>query len=267
MSISLIQSEEFQAKAILLGERLNLKSFERSTALDHAPLTINVRGGGIAVLYRYGVAVLFDVQPADEATLLESIESFIHDPVGNVDFETEEIMTILIDSKSKEDVDTQSVKLQSFSLEKLQVIADVLSKSIILESYESKVAKNFDRVEPIALQLQNGHCSDRNTKEMLQHLANTLISEHKMVGRVEVSESPEVLWEHTELEGLYLRLRDEFEIKQRHSAVDRKLNLISKTASTLLELGQHRHSSRLEWYIIILIAIEILLSIYELFIK
>lgn len=265
--MSLIESKEFQAKAILLGERLDLKSLERSTSLDNSPLTIEVRGGGIAVLYRYGVVVLFDISSADEAVFLDSLQPFIREPIYSDEFETEEVLNIVIKNGIREQVDAQSVYISSVNLESLQVIADVLSKSLILESYEIKVAKHFDRVEPIALQLQNGKYSSRDTKEMLQHLASTLLSEHKMVGRVEVSENPEVLWEHTELEGLYHRLRDEFEIKQRHSAIDRKLNLISKTAETLLELGQHRHSSRLEWYIIILIAIEIMLSVYELFIK
>jgi len=45
------------------------------------------------------------------------------------------------------------------------------------------------------------------------------------------------------------------------------MELISKTAETSLGVLEHRHSSRLEWYIIILIMIEIGLQFYELFFK
>ena len=37
-----------------------------------------------------------------------------------------------------------------------------------------------------------------------------------MVGRVAVAEKPELLWDRPDLEGLYIRLEDEFEIKERH---------------------------------------------------
>jgi uncharacterized Rmd1/YagE family protein len=47
----------------------------------------------------------------------------------------------------------------------------------------------------------------------------------------------------------------------------RKIDLISRTAQTLLQLQQGRHSLRLELYIVILIVVEILLTLYELFFR
>jgi uncharacterized Rmd1/YagE family protein len=92
-----------------------------------------------------------------------------------------------------------------------------------------------------------------------------LRSELKIVGRVEVADKPELTWDHPELERLYVRLADEFEIRERHRVLDRKLELVSRTAQTVLELLQHRHSLRVEWYIVILILVEILLMLYEMF--
>jgi uncharacterized Rmd1/YagE family protein len=85
-----------------------------------------------------------------------------------------------------------------------------------------------------------------------------------MVGRVEVEEKPDVLWDHPELERLYARLEDEYELVERSRAMERKLALISGTAGTLIELVQNQRSVRLEWYIIGLIGLEILLSLYSL---
>ena len=47
-------------------------------------------------------------------------------------------------------------------------------------------------------------------------------------------DKPEIIWEHPNLERLYLRLEDEFEIRERHLALERKLNLVSHTAQTVL---------------------------------
>jgi uncharacterized Rmd1/YagE family protein len=88
-----------------------------------------------------------------------------------------------------------------------------------------------------------------------------------MVGIVEVGEKPDPLWERPDLERLYLRLEDEYELRERLLALERKLALVSHTAETALELMQHDSSHRVEWYIVALIVVEILLSVYELWIK
>ena len=49
--------------------------------------------------------------------------------------------------------------------------------------------------------------------------------------------------------------------------LDRKLEVIGDTAETLLGLLQDRHSLRVEWYIVLLIVVEILLTLYELFVR
>ena len=102
---------------------------------------------------------------------------------------------------------------------------------------------------------------------MLRHIGTMLLSEYMMVGRVSIPEKPEVLWENPAMQGLFNRLEDEFEILERHTALERKLNLISKTAETLLDVLNNRHALRLEWYIIFLIVAEILLTLYELFLR
>lgn len=51
---------------------------------------------------------------------------------------------------------------------------------------------------------------------------------------------------------------------RRAAILDRKLDLISRTANTVLDLLKERRSSRVEWYIVILIILEIALSVYGL---
>jgi len=88
--------------------------------------------------------------------------------------------------------------------------------------------------------------------------------QHKMVGRVETGEKPELLWEHPELERLYMRLADEYELRERDRALDRKLDVVSRTVETVLGLVQTRSSTRVEWYIVLLIVAELVLAAYSL---
>jgi uncharacterized Rmd1/YagE family protein len=59
-----------------------------------------------------------------------------------------------------------------------------------------------------------------------------------------------------------VRLREEYELRERYRALEHKLDLISRTAETVLELIHNKRSSRVEWYIVILIMVEIVLYLF-----
>ena len=60
-TLPLARKGTFKARAVLLGERLDLRALGGANALATSPLAVAVQGGGVAVLFRYGVAVFFDV--------------------------------------------------------------------------------------------------------------------------------------------------------------------------------------------------------------
>jgi uncharacterized Rmd1/YagE family protein len=157
------------------------------------------------------------------------------------------------------------IALKEASSERLQIVANVLSKSLMLSYYEAKIAGVFDRIEPLASKLQRRGRTGSQARELLRQIGDVLLTQHRMVGRVEIAEKPDVLWDHPELERLYARLEDEYELVERSRAMERKLALINETVGTLIDLVQNQRSVRLEWYIIGLIGIEILLSLYQLF--
>jgi uncharacterized Rmd1/YagE family protein len=255
---------EFKARTLLLGERLDLRSLGTAERLAMNPLTMRVEEGGVAVLFRFGAVVLFDVADSAQASFLRRTQPLVLGPYQPN--ETEEV-GIRIDAHAAEGVDAGKVCLRNDDIERLQIVADVLSKSVVLSMYESKVAESFDRVEPFAIELEQHGRSGRYARELLRHIGGALLSEHRMAGRVELGDKPDLVWERPDLEHLYLRVADEFEIRERHLALERKLNLIARTAQTIVQLLQHRRSLRVEWYIVALIVIEIALTLYELFLR
>jgi uncharacterized Rmd1/YagE family protein len=257
-------SSAFKARAVLLGERIDLRAWGTVDALATAPLTVAVRGGGVAVLFRYGVTVFFNVSPVEEVAFLSHLGPLVANAYETP--ETEEV-EIRIDPGAKEGVKGGAVYLENAEIERLQLIADVLSKSVTLALYESRLAAGLDRIEPFAMELERTGRIAGKAKDLVRDIGAMLLSEQRMVGRAEMLEKPETLWDHPALEGLFARLEDEFEIRERYGVLERKLTLISHTAQTLLELLQNRHALRVEWYIVILIAAEICLSLYDLFFR
>ena len=86
-----------------------------------------------------------------------------------------------------------------------------------------------------------------------------------MSGRVEVEEKPDVLWDNPQVERLYARLVDEYELKERAGAVTRKLRVISDTTQALIDLIDTQRSTRLEATIVALIVVEILIALFDVF--
>jgi uncharacterized Rmd1/YagE family protein len=257
-----IAQPELRARAILLGERLELRGWDNLDVLATTPLALAVRGGGIAVLFRFGAAVFFGVAAQDEAAFLDAVRPRTVNPHANPETE---VLEVRVGAGVRETITDGVVTLDSLTIERLQVIADVLAKSVVLALYETRVAATFDGIEPLANRLERTGRIQGKADQLLKHIGATLLVDHMMVGRVAVGEKPELLWDQPGLEGLYIRLEDEFELRERQEALERKLGVISRTAETLLELIQSRHALRVEWYIVALIVVELFLTLYQIF--
>ena len=264
MSESLLTSGKsaFIAQALLVGERIDLRALGSTQRAGGTSLVVELRGGGLAVLFRYGAMVLFDATALEFDEFLRQVTPRIRQPYGEAERETE-TLRIRIDPAAKESVDGDTVVLNDLSSEKLQIVADVLAKSVALARYENSVSVQFDRIEPFAANLDSWSRGSLSAKELLQHLGGAMLSEHKIVGGAQVDDTPELLWDHPELERLWARLRDELEIRERYNALNGKLALISRTAETALNLLQDRRALRVEWYVVGLIVLEIILTLLQ----
>jgi uncharacterized Rmd1/YagE family protein len=88
-----------------------------------------------------------------------------------------------------------------------------------------------------------------------------------MSGRVAIEEKPDVLWDRADLERLYARLEDEYELKERANALRHKLQVIEETTRALTDIIDTERSARLEIFIAILIVVEILIGFSDLFFR
>lgn len=259
---SLQQLTTIPVRALYLGARIHVRALEKRAVLALAPLTLRVGGHGCAVVFRHGAAVFFNVAAAEEADLIGYLRPFLVEPRPQP--EHEEIV-IRIGAEGGDVIQGGEVLLAAVTLQHLQLIAEVLARSLVLEHYEARTARSFDLVEPFARRLVRPQPRWTRPGELLTHIGEVLLNQQEMVGRIEVSEKPDLLWDHPELERLYARLEAEYELRDRYRALERKLELISRTAATVLDILQARRNLRVEWYIVILIVVEILLSLYEMF--
>jgi uncharacterized Rmd1/YagE family protein len=262
MAPDLYSNERISATAWLLGERIDLREIPKDQLLSRSPATLRNETGGLVVLYhRYGAAVVFEGGEA-ASKLPEVVRGRVARPF---DAPSTDDATIRIAPDEAEGTDAQgSVVLCDASLEKLQVVADVLARSALLAHYEDQLATSMDRLEPVAERLRRNGRAGLSGRRLLSDLGEVLVTEMRMVGRAEVSEKPERIWDRPDLDQLYVKLAEEYELEDRDRALSRKLELLGRSASTFLEMLQSRRSLHVEWYIVILILIEIVIVVWDM---
>jgi uncharacterized Rmd1/YagE family protein len=250
------------AHALHIGDRINTMGFE-GEALSAVPLAIRVGKTGVAVLFRYGVAVLIGLSLQDESGFLGTLTPRIG---GKLERFEEETAIVAVTSETEDQVQAGGpIQLRDMSLERLLVIADVLAKSVVLAHDEREVAKVFEIIEPFTKELADHGRTRRSRKGMLKLLGKALLVQHRVSGRVAVAEKPDALWDRPDLERLYARLEDEYELKERVDALNRKLAVVAETANTLADIIDTRRSLRLELIVVILIAFEIVVTFYQIY--
>src|SRR5882724_1519769 len=250
------------ARAFFVAERINTAGLERGDVIATTPLAFRVGDNGVAVLFRYGVVVLIGLNALEEDEFLRGLE---HRLIGVFVRREEEIAAIELSSDKEEQIPPGGpICLQNLSPERLILIAEALAKSVVLARHEREVAAVFDKTEPFARELGRSGRMRGGRRAILQQIGNALSVQHRVTGPVAVSEKPDILWDKPQLERLYARLEDEYELKERAEALNRKLGVIAETAQILTDIIDTRRSLRLELIIVFLILFEVLITIYQL---
>ncbi|HET6376896.1 MAG TPA: RMD1 family protein [Methylocella sp.] len=251
-----------RARALLLGDRIDTAGLERSDMISATPLAFHAGAGGFVALYRFGVAVMIGLSPLEEDDVLTHVRVRLSGPHEPIEDETA-VLEVSPDLEDKVPPGG-AITLKDLSPQRLLVVADALAKSVSLARDEREVNAVFDIIEPFAADLAKHGRPPWRRRAMLKLIGQTLLAQHRVSGRVAVEEKPDVLWDRPDLERLYIRLEDEYELKERGETLKHKLDTIVETTRTLTDMIDANTATRLEATIVILIVAEILLTIGEL---
>jgi uncharacterized Rmd1/YagE family protein len=250
------------AHALNLGDRINTSGFEKD-ALSAVPLALRAGEGGIAVLFRYGAVVFLNMSAEEESAFLERLSPRIG---GRLTTPEEETATVELLGETEDQVAAGGpIHVRDMSIARLLVVSDVLAKSVVLAHDEREVAKVFETIEPFVRELATSGKFFRDRRGLQKLIGEALLVQHNVSGRVAITDKPDALWDRPDLERLYARLEDEYELQQRVDVLNRKLAVVAETADTLADIIDTRRSLRLEIIIVLLIGFEIVIGFWQIF--
>ena len=251
------------ARALIVGERIDTAGLERPDMISSLPLAFRVGPSGMVALFRFGAAVMVGLTPLEEEDMLARLKSRVTGARARGDDETA-VFEIAPEDETSSGAGGP-IQIKNLSPQRFLVMADALAKTVALARDEREVNAVFDVIEPFAFQLAHSGRPPFRRRAMLRLIGQVLLAQHRVSGRVAVEEKPDVLWDRPDLERLYARLEDEYELKERAAVLKRKLDVIVETAHALTDIIDADRATRLEATIVVLIVFELIASAYQIY--
>lgn len=256
-------TEGFTVRADYFEGQINVKQF-RSTyphypVLSANPLVIEPERGSYVAIIRFGAVIYWQCSTAVIGELRREIGA-LPGAQHRIDAVSDTI-TVFLGAK-QDKVMFEGALLTELTLEKVKIISQALGKSVALERFELEVTEAMRKFEPVVAQLLARGAIRFSEREVLQSIGFALNVRSAVLANLTLFESPPETWESETLALLDNQLYDHFDIDERTSAINQKLDYLNDINATLMDILNTRKSHRLEWIIIILIAIELVIFFF-----
>lgn len=248
-------------RALLLGERLDVRGLERTGTSLPGIVAIAEGGPGHAFGFRWGALVTIGMAPEATDRLLQRLRPHVADPLPQPQLETAAIRV----AEGAEGLDRDgAVRLNEADVPRLALVAEALARSALLSQQEAMLERTLDRLDPVLARLRQGRLAP-SSAVLLRSIGEVIAARSRAGARVDTIDKPELLWDHPTLAPLYAAMAEEWELAERTEALSRKLGMIRETSETLLALVEARRSRGLEIAVALLIALEVGTTLYGLF--
>lgn len=146
-----------------------------------------------------------------------------------------------------------------------EIVATVLAKSVALDRIEIETSKLLDEIEDLVTLLHQGNLSIKDNK-LSKISARILGFKLNTISYIMLLDKPDITWVNEEAAELFSELSSLFELEDRHEKVKLKAETVMDIMQVFVTMAHARRGNQLEWAIIILIAIEIVLSLLDKFV-
>lgn len=256
--------------------RDNFKSIHKGSALIglHSDGIVSPKHGSLPhgpymSVTSYGSAVFFgaskELKKKCLSVLLQNAK-VVSDPLMDHSLYNEEFtMSVDPSISTWSTLDPDCIVLQEMDLKNLQVISHVLAQSVALDFYSNHVERTLETFCSLNQEMmESANIGKLNKQVLLQLVAENNIVMTDIISKLGVHERYDIAWKFAKYGSIWDFLRTELEIETRFETLDMKLNLVQDNLKYFLEILQNKKSDTLEWIIIVLIAMEIVLSLYQI---
>lgn len=267
----------FTFKAFAFGGELDLnrlavklgitRKYRWEEPMKLNPVTFALAKGNDAeqvYLYYFGGVVFLNCSGDIITRFLNSIPQYAESLKGQVQLPYREEYRLEIDPECEPAIANECAVMPRYDLAFLDIICFVIAKSVALERIEERIDLVFDEVEGLIANLGKGRL-ELPDRDMARLTSSILSFKFTSIAHIMVLDKPDITWDNPEADRLYLTMASMFELNQRYQEIKHKSETLLDMTDVFASLSHARRSARLEWIIIILIAIEIVIYLMQLY--
>jgi uncharacterized Rmd1/YagE family protein len=215
-------------------------------------------------LYYFGGVVFLNCSADLIARFLDWIPAYADSLKGQTQLPFREEYRLEISPGHEPLIANDRAVMPGYSLAFLDIICFVIAKSVALERIEERIDVVFDEVEGLITNLSRGKL-ELPDRDMARLASSILGFKFTSIAHIMVLDKPDITWDNPEADRLYTTMASLFELNQRYLEIKHKSETLLDMTGVFTGLSHARRSARLEWIIIVLIGIEIVIYLLQLY--
>lgn len=214
---------------------------------------------GYTIILGYGAVVHWNVSPERQAAVQRLLLAHAEQALPSIE---EDHFTYSWDCPATR-IAEDHIELESSDPILMFALSQGMAQSIKLASFETQALRTIDNTNYIPKSLAEKGKINISRREIAKIRGQLFLTKSDIIVNYDLLDTPEFFWEYPEYEDYYTIAAKYLEIAPRTEVLSKKLETIHELFEMLADEQNHRHSSRLEWIIIWLIAFEIGMTIFD----
>lgn len=248
--------------AVAFEENLSLKELAvifpngKSTTHElHVPC-----GEGALYLYPFGALVAYDVPAEKREEELRRLFAAVPKLTTQV---VREEYTVREDAGASTGMSNGVLSLDRFTPGRVGVVSLTIAQSAAMEYYETIVDLLVARTMALVQRLQETGQVPYRTRPLNRFIGEAAATHTEVLSVLHLLDKPDATWDDPAMDLIYADLRDEFDLGDRYQALESKLRSTHESLQLVLEVARDRRLFILEAAVVLLIALEIVMSVFR----
>lgn len=239
------------------------KGYFTRISRDYLHVT-NLKRPGDIFFFNHGCFVCWGFKKKFEDKVLELIKEFTIHPLQNIEtdhfhYRYGEETTIDTHERLRLDIITLDSEDSQIKL----AISYGLGQSIKLEAFEEAIKEAIKKNGHLPEEIATRGIISLSRRAIFKRIGEIFLARSSININIEYLDAPEFFWRNPSLEPFYIMTKKFLDIPSRVMALNQKLDVLQELLDILNSQVQHRYSSLLESIIILLIAVEIIISLFQ----
>lgn len=231
-----------------LGNKFECQQFHDAIAI--------VKEQRVSIVFNYGIVVFWGHEKDERLEILSTLRPYM---INLITEKESEKFSYSIGSEIS--IKNDHITLVDDSVIEKLSFSHPMAQSLKLSEFELTIQRAIETTREIPKRVAKTGKTQLSRQEIAKMRGYLFIVKSELNLNYDLLDKPEFFWEYPELDGNYRIASSYLEVESRLEVLNKKLEVIHELFSMLADEQSHKHSALLEWIIIILIAVEIVMTL------